>query len=516
MSYQWSEWNWSTGGWAALDGASSSESKTVSKSARGTRKFKVSAEHTSGQTAESLPLHITWDEWAIVADMVQALASEVLESKVYKDAYDDLDNCLKNIDSSDDKAKRAAAPTPGTDILSNYTGELKRVIEQHCLNEERILFAAIESQSKSALADMKARNAEYAALLDTPHGADFEAAVGDAYVIKRYISLLTAASPNQPIDDSGAPPSAGASGASGPTGLGCIALSGGKTPTTLQGKLDVLNCLVFDTDYDFWISQPRKKEDSALYRDKKYRDFLGFEKWDCSTWADGPLAACLRHDVAWGSLRKFIGGTEFKMRKGLLGTVLFEISADDTIDETWNPRNKYLADEQFYADIQAKGCVNRTSGLVPWAWCGVNRVGQAFTMQFGVRKINGKSWPYTYYDLEHINSNYKFTEYRIPSVVVDRVWKSGDLYNVSWSYSSGTVGAARVAKYRLCWDLGSVFGEYCPTVSGNATSYSFKPLKIIRSSVKSFKSIEISPERRMLGYFDDVYYPPLEVNREYP
>ena len=103
---------------------------------------------------------------------------------------------------------------------------------------------------------VKRSSAEYAALLETPHGSSFEANVGAPYIVKQYAYLLSYQPPE--VSDS----SGGAAGASEDTqgpdirraGLDCLPYSG-EEPATLQGKLDVLKCLVFETPHRFWVEQ---------------------------------------------------------------------------------------------------------------------------------------------------------------------------------------------------------------------------------------------------------------------
>ena len=227
---------------------------------------------------------------------------------------------------------------------------------------------------------------------------------------------------------------------------------------------------------------------------------------------DGPLPSCLKHDVAWGSLRKFVVNDT--------DGITANDENDDTLDETWNPRNKFLADEKFFADIKANGCQNRTPGAAPLAWCALPSLVQAFTMRYGVRNINSKDWPYTSYDLGHIDADAQFTEYQIPSVTNVSVSKSESLltndYIVNWTYSPGTVQTAAVFAYRLCWETVTLglTSERCETTSGENTSYTIKIPKVSPISVKLLKSIEIAPDGNSLR-FGELYYPRQTLNLKY-
>ena len=53
---------------------------------RGTRKYRVVVGHVTALSAESLPAYVTWDEWAIVSDMVTALQAAVSGDAAYTTA----------------------------------------------------------------------------------------------------------------------------------------------------------------------------------------------------------------------------------------------------------------------------------------------------------------------------------------------------------------------------------------------------------------------------------------------
>ena len=111
------------------------------------------------------------------------------------------------------------------------------------------MFTALQAASKSELAKLKAANASYAVLLNTPHGRAFEANVGNADIIKLYATL---ASPQVSADggaiSNGDTSDSGASGTSAtptPTpvpreGVNCLR-AGEDAPTTPAAKIRVLN-----------------------------------------------------------------------------------------------------------------------------------------------------------------------------------------------------------------------------------------------------------------------------------
>ena len=195
-----------------------------------------------------------------------------------------------------------------------------------------------------------------AALLSTSHGQAFETNVGNADIIKLYATL---ASPQMSEDSSvSSENSAGDSGASGtsatptPTpvpreGANCV-MAGESAPTTLVGKIRVLNCLVFYTPRSFWATQSTKTKtgnDLATAGNPSRYGFLGYGDWEYSRVPDGPfLPACLRHDVSYSSLRKFVEDVNPPDNEG----------DNYFVDATWNPRNKYLADFRFQQDLDVE------------------------------------------------------------------------------------------------------------------------------------------------------------------
>ena len=62
------------------DVTASSPTKDVPSATRGTREFRVVASHAMVASAESEPVYLTWDEWAIVAQMMRELSSAVASS----------------------------------------------------------------------------------------------------------------------------------------------------------------------------------------------------------------------------------------------------------------------------------------------------------------------------------------------------------------------------------------------------------------------------------------------------
>ena len=134
ISYQWQE-DTGSGGWTHL-ATTTSPTTEVSSTARGTRKFRVAVTH-AGVTAHSEPVYVTWDEWAIVADMVRELSSAVASSTAYTTAQTALLTCMNGTGAVGDSGPSGQAETtpPAVtfasfdDLLANYTGDVKARME---------------------------------------------------------------------------------------------------------------------------------------------------------------------------------------------------------------------------------------------------------------------------------------------------------------------------------------------------------------------------------------------------
>ena len=122
----------------------------------------------------------------------------------------------------------------------------------------------------------------------------------------------------------------------------------------------------------------------------------------------GPVPTCLKHDMAYASLQKFEGVNLIDPDTER------EIGDTEELDITWNPRNKYLADDKFHADILKYG--SQRSDLTiggwllrlatPWrpdpfaafaydsSMCNLSNEDLAIIMMWGVREQNDKDWTY--------------------------------------------------------------------------------------------------------------------------
>lgn len=329
------------------------------------------------------------------------------------------------------------------------------------------------------------------------------------------------------------------------TALDCLPTEDDPTEASypLAGKLKVLNCLVFDTPHNFWKAQLRTTiSNNSLASSRRYT-WLGYGDWECTLVPDGPLSACLKHDVAYGSLQKFVGTDDA-----------------DELDSPWNPRNKHLADAQFHTDIAKYGCDNPNRDYWDREWCNLfangnenaegslaNRAGTwalANVKHWGVNKINSKGWPFTEQDLAHIgdSSSWGFVECGVPTANSVVVTGQGNVAAARWTDVRGCVRNITIDHYRLCWEYEGTRtrprgGSY-PVTDIKCTKHqgddsqpaTFKVSDELRNWTSvTLKTVEIKPNNVVYGgpfgfetllgnpFFDEVlggtYYPAIAITR---
>ena len=201
--------------------------------------------------------------------------------------------------------------TPFNDILANYNTHKSKIEPGgECYGEGTAMFDAIQQLSVSELATLKENNAQYAALLSTDYGEAFEANAGNADIIRLYATL---ASP--PVSGSASGDGASGAAVAPPTvprqGINCL-MAGEPVPSTDAEELEVLNCLVFGTPRSFWVTQSEKTLTNNDLATRERYSFLGLGDWVCThavpNLPDHPFEpSCVKHDVAYGSLQKFVG-----------------------------------------------------------------------------------------------------------------------------------------------------------------------------------------------------------------
>ena len=523
-TYQWQRRSGTA--WTNLGTAGASLTKSATFTTRGTREFRVVAAYNAmGRqfSATSQPLHATWDEWAIVSDMLTALQTQVTSDAAYTNAQTALVSCMNGgsgtSDSSTSDSVSSATTTPSTigdstlaptptptptptpftsfdDILSKYTGATKAKMDSGgaCHTQAETMFTTTQTLSRSKLATLKRGNAEYARLLETAHGRYFERNIGNKSILKQ-VSFLSATDTIAPgsletplykpkTSGSAAPQEIPALG----TGFDCLPAGVDGTRMTLKNKMVVLSCLVLSTPHSFWQTNA-----NALKDDKRFNTWLAYGDWECTFWVDISYPTCRKHDVVFASLQKFAGPTE--------GTV-----NGDEMDEAWNPRNKFLADNIAYNDIKKYNCDDPSDEARRVGLCAAGPTLSAAFFNFGISKINTKTWPLTDQDITHAEKTIpEFISCAPPKATNISLTKRNDwTFQVNWGYDPGCVRDITVDRYRLVWEvevpnLGGLPGtrveKYLPKLmSGNASSDRFMiPLLYTPFWRSVTVSIEIRP-----------------------
>ncbi len=434
------------------------------------------------------PFCDTLDEWDLSMAMIGELVHRVTSSAEYRSTETGFASCMRS--------QTGDLPPSFAMSLTQYVGNTKSAIDQ-CDRRAGMLMK-YRDLSRSDILRLKSINPQYKKILDTEQGRRFAANVGDPDTVRLVADALSKPAPSprrsrRDVKD---------------TGLDCIPDT---PPSDLQVKLDVLNCLVFGTDDQFWgdnsdPTDPFWRKDARVMHnhksDPRY-SWLSFGDWECSSSPNMAPLACLKHDVSWASLKEFDGGDE----------------EDDTLDLTWNPRNKYLADAAFFEDVAEHACqdisILRDSDLTfdgdiggwlrrvalqgggefweevmeGWIWCVVRNAGSelgfvfspgnllqmvlgplghslrenplkdksillAEVYHFAVSKINNKGWPVTIHDIAHAEAMPKFVQCPQPRIDDILVYRRDLIIHSSWDYTHGCLDAVKVYRYDFCWGYG--------------------------------------------------------------
>ena len=468
----------------------------MTSATRGTRKLRVVVSHAVVPSAESEPVYVTRDEWAIVAEMVGELSAAVASSTAYGTAQDALLTCMSATSTTSTgpgpkspSDSRAPTMPPAVtfatfdDVLASYTGDVKAKMEsvEGCASESGTMFSTNQSVASAELTRLKAGNTEYAAWLATPQGLLFEANLGDPDELK-FISYLGATTfePGEfttPLYNASS--DGGRTTRDGPdeeelpvvgTGLDCLpqSVSNG-ADLTLTNKLVVLNCLVFATPHEFWVQGDERSRDADRLKDaidSRYGRFAWLDRgdWECTLSPDGPVPSCLKHDVAYGGLQKFAG---------LDANASPTAPPDgDELDEAWNPRNKALADANFKADIAKWGCQD-PSNAAKFGICRLSTSGfMAEHVYFwGTARVNHKGWPVTTRDVRHIDGLPRFivcSEPVVPTVSGLTASLAGNTITATWTLEQGCVGTTLAdVSFDVTWFSGS---HQLPTITSNVNT----------------------------------------------
>ena len=338
--------------------SSSLATKDVTSAARGTRKFRVVVSHAVVSPATSEPVYVTWDEWDIVAEMIGELSAAVATSTAYGALEVALLNCVER--------RTGTRPSSITAVMPQYRGEQKLAADE-CDERGAVAsstgelplsptrtFQSLHELFKTTLASLKNGNSVYAGYLDTPQGRAFSEDIASPRSIK-FASTIVTSIVAAPM----ATTTAG-SGARSPTQPEIPhsrpAISDCIVPvTTVPQKINMLNCLIFDTDLEDWVTLKLRDDDGSEFEATLNR--YGFDEGDyrCSDdlivfgirveLLQGDIqkeAVCIRHDVAWNSLQEFADDPS-------------NTDAERRIDSAWHPRYKFLADAVFLIEMECAG-----------------------------------------------------------------------------------------------------------------------------------------------------------------
>ena len=403
---------------------------------RGTRQYRVTVSHTSATSATSGPIYVTWDALDIWGDLSTDLTTAVTGHSDYISKQTALLTCMNAGVAADDQYGSF------DDILADYANA-KAKLEGACSSQSSQMFSTSQRVTQARLTAWQDvgnsdYNDDYVGVLGTPQGKRFNAVAGNAAEIKRLLDLATnvetppnlefpvyeqvqarSSTPSQTLTDADLVQG---------TGLDCLPSKVRGGDLTVDNKLRVLNCLVFDTHHSFWVddADDMRRELGAGGRYAWIGQKASMD-WECTLFADGPLPTCRKHDVAYGGLQSFAGS---------------DVNHADAsvLDETWNPRNKALADYKMKADISAHGCQQQT--LAAWPICRGTNAWVANVYFRGVAYINDRGWPVTNRDIDSIRTTTRFIrcpEPVVPSVSDVSVRKSSHSLIVHMNYSPGCV-----------------------------------------------------------------------------
>lgn len=319
------------------------------------------------------------------------------------------------------------------DVLADYAGATLERMESggSCHATSTAMFDTHERVTRAAVNALATSTGKYRLFLESADGAYFKN-MGDADELRALAIYASADLPDPGVIEVLAPldtstPDTSTSEDSGPsgstskpeppdrarisvelgTGLDCLPSDVSGEDLSVLNKLAVLNCLVFSTPHDFWVRQAgmaTTSPDSIGYTRGRYANWLTSPDWECTdpAFLEGPWAACYKHDLAFNGLQRFGG----KADKYLW---------DEELDESWNPKNKALADLKFRADILKYGC--RGAGWKDKLECALlGKINIAWLYHYSVAKVNHKGWPVIDGDLRGFSRYAQSLQVEIPDL----------------------------------------------------------------------------------------------------
>ena len=453
-TYQWQKVG-STGSWTNLGTASSARSYAVSSSIRGTQQFRVVVSYTAGGstvTDTSDAVYVTWDESSLIGTLMSSLDTNVFggstgasggasgrasvpANNVFSTAETLFLNCVNTGRLEDDEFGSFFG------VLAEYDGAVATTVDtcESRVTNPTTMFSSYSQAVDAELEQLRSSNALYRDYLASPRGEDLAEGLASSARLKLSGTVMATAASSS----GGSSGSNGGGGSVPQTGAGCVPSA---EPSTLQSKLEVLDCLTFKTPHQSWVAAT-----DSFRRTIDEGNWLGSGNWECDVVPEGPLPACRKHDVAYDSLQKFSG-----------------LSSTELLDRTWNPRNKALADAKFWVDIRQFGCWGHDEGEA--ILCSFGNGGAAWLHFWAVAKNNNKGWPVTTQDLDHARahrdgnddsvnpgpSTHKFMDCsglvpRLEGLSVSRD-TSGD-FLATWRHQTGCIPGITIDKIHMDFEV---------------------------------------------------------------
>ena len=505
-TYKWQKSPTTSTNWTDI--TSTKKTATVSSTVRTTKKYRVIV--TSGtHTATSDAVFVTWDLGATLSDITDALAANFATPTATPNAGSNQEGatgqaanttafltkeatllkCVKDTSTSNGGGEYDSF----AELMTQYTGKTKTLLNtagsNGCSTELTETWTAITTAFTSTFTTISTTGSNAAAnnaFLSSGPGKSFKkhmlASASLTNSIEDFIVPATNILENEPTPTPTPTP-----GAQGQDGARAQEEDGGSTDNfaeiclrvagltnevavkaaSLDQRLKVLNCLVFQAPHSWWIDLARpianKDADSTLLDEYKknvidpgdtdtekkglWLDGMDFEcTWETNVRrgftffinrlllpyldfnnTEAELAGCLKHDIALGSLR-----------------LIDDAATDDDPDTAWNPRNKHLADALFYADavcldkagIERHECLSNTEAF--WDSAVIDWLKGTAAMRTGaVANLNNKGWPITAEHISHARQNPRYVECSQPFTKVDTSTLASQIGNdyitVSWT-----------------------------------------------------------------------------------
>ena len=303
---------------------------------------------------------------------------------------------------------------------------------------------------QASLATIRDRaDSPYTEALSSEHGQNFIDTLGDPGIIRMAANVVS--EPDIAVSDIETPDP------SEPSGFNCWT-GPAEGPQTAEQLIEVANCLVFGTSLlwyhdkdnpgevaaNYWelFSRPKFKDWTKINNDIKLGDDKcsdrGFSKY---VYFGSPTAACLRHDIGYNLLKRADKMLADGPPQDWPDDATFEIenSTYTGVPQYWTPRNKHLADRQFFREVK---------------YIYINIYGndqdtaddRATTMFKGVSTIfwAEKVGPVSAEDKQHAETSRTYMVCPMTQIVNQSFTQHGSDIHVSWENIHGCVNTLKI------------------------------------------------------------------------